>query len=419
MIATMRFAIFLAHLVIVFAACSPGWVLAADTAGGVANWFETVAEAERMAEAEIAKQKPPLPPPPAPGPAPDGNQLPPQPAIGPGPAANLNELQLLIDKRNKLVNNGLFNAIKRVNAGGKANPQEMRSLTDWFTTYFRMRAFVPANRRDPNVGAVIGILDNAVKRRGDFVEGRILLVPCLLYAGRHDDAKQHLQGASDFLTNRGLNPTPFGLDCCAGWLRLGQPDQVRAFIVDLKNPKIVPNHKLNAVQALLVAIHSWQTFRFNDAKDYFEKSLRRADAFNKAEDPAPGVQSLLADAAFFYLAAGNAATRDAGRGVMLMGRIPEANQSWEVLRARAALSAAQAKDAQGPEADRFWADAVRLLEDCRKESLPTLDDEIDEQLARYRLRELWYRERPKDQARPKDVAAGDEAAREAADGAVP
>jgi hypothetical protein len=90
------------------------------------------------------------------------------------------------------------------------------------------------------------------------------------------------------------------------------------------------------------------------------------------------VQGLLADAAFFYLVAGNPNVRDEKRGEELLAKIPVGNQSWAVRRARAALSASKASVASASAAATIWDTAVRELEACRGESLPTLDSEIDE-----------------------------------------
>lgn len=73
---------------------------------------------------------------------------------------------------------------------------------------------------------------------------------------------------------------------------------MKGFIGDLKNEKIVPPNRLTAVQSLLVASHASQLFRWGEAKEYYEKALRRAEAFKEGPVVA-GVQGLLADAAIF------------------------------------------------------------------------------------------------------------------------
>lgn len=407
-----RFAI----LVTAFLACGAAGSRAADTPGGVANWFELVAEAERLAEADAHRQEKPAPAPaPAPVPSPGEDQPPPRPhaVIAPPPPANLDALRALIEKRNRFVNERLFETVKKLAAGGRAEPRQIQALTDWFAIYFQMRAFQPTSRRDPNLGSVTEVLQDAIGRRQDFVEGRILLATCHMYAGKPQDARSQLEEASRFLTARGLNPSPFGLDCCGGWLRLGEPDAVKGFVTVLKNERIVPENRLTVVQAMLVAVHAWQTFRFNDAKSYFEKALRKAKAFDKAP-MAPGVEGVVADAALFYLVAGNPETRDTRRGAMLLDKIPADNRTWTTRRARAALEASKAVDAD--DAAELWDAAVRELEACRQDSLPTLDAEIDEQLARYRTREPWFRERPKAPAKAEGGASNRQSAGHVADG---
>lgn len=83
---------------------------------------------------------------------------------------------------------------------------------------------------------------------------------------------------------------------------------------------------------------------------------------------------------------------------MPLAKIPEANRAWYVLRARAALKASEATKMEadgGNGAAGLWDAAVRDLEVCRRDSLPTLDADIDDQLASYRKQQLWFRERPR------------------------
>ena len=378
--------------------------MAADNAKGMAMWFETVAEAERMAAEERAHQFQPAGSSSATVSSPDHKVRPPRPVlIAPAAPSHLDALRSLIAKRHELVNKSLFTDIKRLAAGAKLTKKQLRSLTDWFGNYSQMRCFVPTSRKDPNLNELIVILEDALRHRKDFVEGRILVVPCLVYAGKLDNARTHLEEASKFLDQKGLNYTPFRLDCCWSWLSLQEPTAVERFVDAFKNPRVVPEKQLTATQSMIVSVHSYQMFRFHAAKDYLEKALRKADAM---ERPAESLtEGMLADAAFFYLVAGNPKVRDANRGEMLLDKIPAGSNSWVVRRARAALKASKAMAAQGEAAEALWDAAVDDLKACRQESLPTLDTEIDEQLERYRRREPWFHERPKQAASTADDAA--------------
>jgi hypothetical protein len=374
-------------------------VVAADTADGLANWFETVAEAERLAGQGAAK------PAAAGGKLGPANPAAPRPAPAPG-GANIAVLELkqLIDRRNQLVDRTkLFALLEQVRRGEQLDPKQEKTLRgalrDWFKIYFEMRDLQPLSRRDPNLVDVTGVLAQATGTRKDFVEGRILGAVCQVYGGKPDQAAKSLEQASDFLSRHALNPSPIGHDCCAAWLMLGQPEAVTQFIEVLKDLKAKKALRdgLTPFQVWLVATHAWQKFRYNEAKEYFELALKKANVWAGKAAEAPG---LVADAASFYLLAGANPPRDPTRGEKLLGLFGGAPPaSWAMQRAQAALKASQATQAaaQGDatNARATWAAAVSELEQCRQDCLPVLDVEIDAQLQAYRDEKVWYRERPK------------------------
>lgn len=391
------------HATVVLAAgafaVAAGSAVAADTAAGLANWFDTVAEAERLAGQGAAK------PAAAGGKRGPANPAAPQPAPAPG-AANVAVLELkqLIDRRNQLVDRTkLFVLLEQVRRGEQLDPRQEKTLRgalrDWFKIYFEMRDFQPRSRRDPNLADVTGVFAQATGARKDFVEGRILGAVCQLYVGKPDQAAALLEQGSDFLSSHALNPSPLGHDCCAAWLVLGKPEAVTRFIdvlKDLKSKKVLRDG-LTPYQVWLVSTHAWQTFRYNEAKEYFELALRKADVWNGGAGDASG---LIADAATFYLLAGAAPPRDPSRGeklIALGAAAPPA--SWAMQRAQAALKAAQATQAaaegDAAKARATWAAAVSELEQCRQDCVPVLDAEIDAQLQAYRDGKAWYRARPK------------------------
>jgi hypothetical protein len=155
---------------------------------------------------------------------------------------------------------------------------------------------------------------------------------------------------------------------------------------------------MTAYQALLVGNHGWQTAEFNNAKTFYQLVVSKADVFTNP--PGPAVTPLIADAALFFLAAGNEGVRDPARAEKLLDTIvpgQHAASSWQVRRARAALKATKAERAvaagDSEAADVLWQEAVAELTASRSESIPTLDAEIDEQLNAYRERKVWYRKR--------------------------
>lgn len=368
---------------------------AADTPGGLSNWFETVAEAERMAEKEA-------------GPGAGGQVVAPVRADGaaprvnvaPQPAVNPAELQGLIEERNRLVDRTkLLPSLTKLRQLNKAQQQKLRTdFMAWLTLYIKLRAFMPTSRQDPNLPVIVGSLEAAIGNRRDFGEGRILAATCHLYAGDFELARQRLEEASTFLNEHGLNVSPPGQDCCSGWLALQRPQAVKGYVETLENPKVFPPRIMTAYQSLLVGNHGWQTAEFNNAKTFYQRVVSKADVFK--QPPGPAVVPMIADVALFFLAAGNEGVRDPARAEKLLDTIvagQPAADAWQVRRARAALKAMKAEQAatggDRRAAEALWQEAVQELTACRQDSLPTLDAEIDEQLQAYREQKVWFRQR--------------------------
>lgn len=373
-----------------------GVAIAADNAAGLSNWFETVAEAERLAEKEAGQAaggQPAGAPPAVGGAAPRVN-------VAIQPAVNPAELQGLIDQRHRHVDNTQL--LRKLAKPKRLNRAEQKKfdadLMAWLTLYFKLRAFVPTSRRDPNLPVITGALEAAVGKRADFGEGRVLAAVCLLYGGDFEQAQRRLEEASTFLGAHGLNVSPPGQDCCYGWLALQRPQAVKGYVETLEDPKKFPTRIMTAYQSLLVGNHGWQTAEFNNAKTFYQQVVSKTDVFKNP--PTAAVTPMIADVAMFFLAAGNEGVRDPVRAEKLLDTIvpgqPGAD-SWQVRRARAVLKATKADRAvsEGRQAEgtALWEEAVRELTSCRQDSLPTLDAEIDEQLQAYRERKAWFRQR--------------------------
>jgi len=352
---------------------------AADTPGGLAAWFDTVAEAQRLAEQGAGQAQPGKPAPqPAGQPATPGR--PQAVALTVDPQA----LRALFAKRHGLVDDSrLFESLRQLARGEKPSDARLRnlptSLQAWFATYFEMLAFLPQSRADVALPEVRRILEDEIRGRNDFVEGRVMASVCHLYAGDRKLAEQRLQEATSFLKDHLLYYSILAQDCCYAWLLIGEPKIVTGYIADLEE---LPKPRRTPYQSMLIAIYNWQSFRYNAAKESFEEALQKAAVF--AQGPRPGTDRLAVDAAFFYLVAGTDPPRDPKRGARLLDCVTPANQSWPCRRARAALYASQAD----------WNRARQELQACVAEALPVVSAEISEQLAAYDRQEEWVRKRP-------------------------
>jgi len=103
----------------------------------------------------------------------------------------------------------------------------------------------------------------------------------------------------------------------------------------------------------------------NDAKTYFDRALAKAGAFRK-EDPQPVAEPLLGDAAFFYATTSNDKLRNLDKAKELLAKAPATSECWQVLRAKAAVHAAE-----GAHDDAHTALAV-----CRKRAPAVLDESL-------------------------------------------
>lgn len=359
------------------------------------RWFDLVAEADQMAQDEKPK---PLPPPPAP--AAQGAVAPELPAP---PAPDMVLARLIDDRQRHVDDTNLFATLEKMRAGKP--PKDPRKLGGdmkrWFELYYMMRQIVPMSRADAGLNDVTQTLENAInarKQRGkdDFVEGRILAAVCHLYAGDQIKAASRLDEAARFLDGRLLNMSAVGNDCCFAGLLLGKTDAVKANIAMLKDDKVFPKSRLTPFQMSLVAMHAWQTANLPTADDWFGRVVIKSRATKKPKIEVADGAELIAGAALFWLAAHDRDERDPARASELLKKIPDTVQLWQVRRARAAQKAHQAAEFQAngstQDADRLWNEAAQELEACQQESLPTLDAEIDAQLAAYRGRKPWYRE---------------------------
>jgi len=223
--------------------------------------------------------------------------------------------------------------------------------------YHDMRRLLVPDRRDPNRAAVLAELELATARRDDFYEGRVLAAMAQAYDGNTAAAEMHLTAASVGLDRYALYGTPWAADCCLAYLFLGQPGNVETYVARLKR---LDSKRQTPLICWLVGQAEMLEGKDTEAKKYFERALSRAGFYDKKQPPVP--EPLLGDVAFFYATAKNDTIRNLDKAKALLERVPEQSDRWEVLRARAALLAA--------EDDKTAARAT--LDACRERAPGTL-----------------------------------------------
>jgi hypothetical protein len=103
----------------------------------------------------------------------------------------------------------------------------------------------------------------------------------------------------------------------------------------------------------------------NEAHTYFNRALTKTGFRDPKQPSMP--EPLLGDAAFFYATAKNDKVRDLEQAKELLDRAPKESTSWQVLRARAAVLAAEG-DSEG---------ARQALDACRERAPGTLDARLE------------------------------------------
>jgi hypothetical protein len=238
------------------------------------------------------------------------------------------------------------------------------NLGPWLQTYVKMRLFLKPDRRDPNRPAVLAALERGIAGRGDFYEGRVLAALAWAYEGDAMAAEAHLAEACRGYARLRLFYSLLGPDCCHAYLLLGNPEMVKDWVAEVKSWNV---RRQSPLLCWLVAAALFLEHKDNDAKTFFERSLSKAGVFKpKAGEPLP--EPLLGDAAFFYATTENQKLRDLDKARELLARASEPSESWQVLRARAAVLFAEGKGAE----------AEAALDACRERAPKVLDERLNQ-----------------------------------------
>lgn len=256
-------------------------------------------------------------------------------------------------------------------------------LAPWVQAYRDMAGFVPVRRSDPGRQAVLAVFEQAIGRRNDFFEGRVLAAFMHAYDGQTAACSEHLAQAITFIDQYApaLYAAHVTHDCASTSILADQAKRVTGFVkmIEDLDPKSQSAH-----QQWIVASHAVATKREATARTYMQRALAKAGAFKKPPDgkPLPPLPSFLAgDAAHFYLTQKTVGEKDVEKAARLIERAGTETDAWQLARARAALAARQER----------WADACREMDACLVDCPATLQTAAGAEASAYRDEMAWSR----------------------------
>jgi hypothetical protein len=252
-------------------------------------------------------------------------------------------------------------------------------LFRWLGCYGDLRRLLPQDRADPNLRSSVDVLKQEASLRPDFVEGRALAALGCVYTGQTDDARKLVGQARTFIERHGVLGAPVAADCCLVSLLLGTPSDIDAYVKQVRAQKTADR---TSQGCRVVAMHAMLTGDEETAERFFGIALAKAEEIAEAnESRVP--DDLAGDAAFCFITPFGDAHRKATKARELLSKVPDDSTVWQVLRARAALAA---------ESDDFDA-AVTLVKKAKEHCPPSLADECDAMLERFKAKEPWRRKR--------------------------
>ncbi|MFM7289784.1 MAG: hypothetical protein ACKO6B_00960 [Planctomycetia bacterium] len=245
----------------------------------------------------------------------------------------------------------------------------------WTTLYSKLGRLVPRDATDPLAPISADIWKAAGRFDDGLVEAHVLGAVAFLYAGKLDEAEEHLERASRVIREAMLYELPVAIDCCHAWLLLGKPWMCREFVGDLKN---LPDTATTIGQDWAIGLHEYAERKLHDGAKHFIRAVGNAiDMRKRLEQEAPPAMWGDAVVALLQVDAGNA-----GRARSFFAKAGPAvvnDGCWQMLRARA-MMAADVTD---------WRAAVDLLEVCVERAPGPMRPELADQLAAYRQQKLW------------------------------
>lgn len=280
-------------------------------------------------------------------------------------------------------------AVRRVEAADRnVRPlyERLSPVVDaWIRCYREAREYFPRNRLDAVRSEVLPILEDAIADRHDFHEGRVLAAIGAAYEKDTEVVAHHLSRARDELDRHGLTFTIIGEDLCRACVDAGMPgeigDKVAAFVTKKLDRLAITQQ--TPVRYWLSASCFVKQGKFAEAKTRYDRGITKLKQAKQSECDDP----LVGDAALLYLACRSQLIGDQTAAIKkareVLALAPVESECFEVIRARAALAAA----------DGDWEAAIELIDESGKRSPPALDADIKAQREAYAQKRVWIIER--------------------------
>ena len=279
----------------------------------------------------------------------------------------------------------------------------MPPLQTFLRHYIAMRDCVPSSRADPNLPGVAKVFDEACQQRGDFHEGHILAAICHCYLGDVPAASDHL-GRAKFFEERDFWEWPQANDIVGVCFLLGCPDHVLQWVrwvEDINEKRKTPR------RCYLVAVTELADGKETGANAWFARCERRWNvavrtaartAGRQVPDPVVLPEELAGAWAHLLLTCRKETLRKPDDVEELLAGVEPESRDWWVLRARAAVAAQRASEADTAKAEALWNDAQTHITSCQEHAPGVLKDELLAQSTAYRNNEIWIRPAPQKQA---------------------
>jgi tetratricopeptide (TPR) repeat protein len=261
------------------------------------------------------------------------------------------------------------------------------NLEPWVRCYRELREYFPRNRLHAARTQVLPILEADIAARNDFHEGRVLAAMGAAYEGDIKAAENHLSRAGDELDRHGLSYTIIGEDLCRSSVDAGMPGPVGVDVANFVTKQLgsLAITQQTPVRCWLIATCLLRQGKVADAKTFYVRGLAKLKKADRPDFDNP----LVGDGALLHLVYRSKTLGDPDAAIKkardFLALAPAASECFEIIRARAALAAA----------DGDWKSALHLMDECGKRCPPALGDDIKSQRSAYVEKRVWIVETKK------------------------